>query len=176
MEDGLKGVEIIDNGIADKYTDAEAVAAVNAAGLILADNKRIKLEETLAADHTACGIICDGVAGATVAFGQLLYLAVADSRWEKADADAEATTKPLLGICLSSGDDGDAILLLLIGFFRDDSITITKGAPVFVSCSVGEVTSTAPSGSGDCVRVVGHGHDDTHTIFFNPSGSWVEIT
>ena len=136
----------------------------------------LDLEETLGTDHTWSGITCAGVAGDDVAFGQLLYLSSTDGRWEKADADAVGTTSPMLGICLTtSASDGGAIVLLLIGFFRDDTYTVTVGAPVYVSCTAGEITATAPVGAGDQIRKVGFGHDDTHTIWFCPDHTVTEL-
>ena len=96
---------------------------------------------------------------------------------ELADADAEGTTKNRLGICvLAAASDGSTTKVLTFGLVRADTAfpTFTVGAPVFVDTTSGDVNATAPSGSGDQIRVVGHGHD-ANTLFFNPSGSWYEL-
>ena len=61
--------------------------------------------------------------GATVAFGDLVYLATTDQRWELTDADAEATAGDvMLGIGITGGNDGDTGLILLEGFIREKRI------------------------------------------------------
>ena len=137
----------------------------------------LKLDEALSADGKWSGITCDGVLGDTIAYGDLVYLANADDRWELADADAAASAGDvMLGICLDGGGDGDATEILLYGFVREDDWDFTSGGDsLYVSTTAGDMTATAPSGSSDVVRVVGHAHDNADTIFFNPSGTWVEV-
>jgi hypothetical protein len=141
--------------------------------------RKIGFQESLGTDQEYSGITCSGILGATIAVGELCYLANADDRWEKTDADAEATAGDvMLGICLIAGDDGDTTKLLLWGFYRDDTAFNfpSGGDALYVSTTAGDITATAPSGSGDIVRVVGYAHDDADTIFFCPGTSWVEIT
>ena len=52
------------------------------------------------------------------------------------------------------------------------------GLPVYVSTTSGHFDFTAPSGSGQFVRVVGYAIDDDGgdvLIYFKPSSTWVEI-
>src|SRR6185436_16660392 len=88
------------------------------ADLALAENKAVKLVGlTLSADGKYTGTTIAGTAGTTLAFGDLIYLAAADSRWELADADAASTAGDVvLGICvLAAAADGDATNVLLYG-------------------------------------------------------------
>jgi len=137
----------------------------------------IKFDEALSADGTWSGIVCDGVLGDTIAFGDLLYLATADQRWEKADADAETTAGDvMLAIALEAGIDGDTKKLLLRGFVREDDWAFTSyGQALYVSATAGSMTQTAPSTTGQIVRVVGYAHDNADTIYFDPEKGWVEI-
>jgi hypothetical protein len=101
---------------------------------------------------------------------------VADSRWELADADAEATTKGLLGICvLAAAGDASATTMLLIGNIRADGVfpTLTVGAPVFVSTDVGDIQVAAPSGAADCIRIIGQAIT-VDALWFCPSPDWFE--
>ena len=53
-----------------------------------------------------------------------------------------------------------------------------SGLPVYVSTTAGHFDFTAPSGSGDFVRIVGYAIDDylgRVLIYFDPDKSWVEI-
>ena len=45
-----------------------------------------------------------------------------------------------------------------------------------VSSAYGAATNTAPSGSGDIVRIIGYCLDSTNgQIYFNPDGAFVEV-
>jgi len=72
----------------------------------LAESASIRLDPALSADGTYSGTTITGTAGATLAFGDVIYLAVADSRWELADADAAATAGPVaLAMVVVAGTD-----------------------------------------------------------------------
>ncbi|MCK9601755.1 MAG: hypothetical protein M0R06_22115 [Sphaerochaeta sp.] len=116
-----------------------------------------------------------GTAGAALSFGQVVYFASADSKWELTDADAEATTKPRIAIVVSGAAEDAAIVLMGMGYIRkDDWDWSTPGAPLFLdTTTAGGLTETAPSGTGDCIRVAGY-VVDANTIFFNPSNDWYE--
>ena len=50
------------------------------------------------------------------------------------------------------------------------------GDTLFASTTAGEATATAPSGSGDIVRVIGYCLDASNgQIWFNPDGAFVEV-
>jgi len=152
-------------------------SAALGAEIILGENYGIKFDAALSADGKYCGFVRTGTAGATLAFGDSVYLAVADSRWELTDADVAATSFGLLGICVqAAAADGSATTILLQGFVRADTAfpSFTIGAPVFLSTDAGDLTSTAPSGTGDCVRIVAQAWT-ADEIFFNPSPDWVEM-
>ena len=159
-------------------TDLDSTFEATFLKKILVENDAMILVSGLTADGKYNGIVIAGIAGATLAFGNCVYLAFADSRWELAKADAEATTKCLLGICvLAAANDGDATTILLIGEVRADTAfpSFTVAAPVFLdAATAGDLTSTAPSGSGNQVRCVGQSLD-ANTLWFNPSPDWIEI-
>lgn len=142
----------------------------------LQENIGIELDTTLSADGKYCGITESGTAGATLAFGDLCYFN-SSSKWVLTDADAESTASGKLGICvLAATGDGEATKILLYGKVRADSKfpTFTVGGKVFVSCTAGEVTQTAPSGSADIVRVVGYANTADELYFF-PSPDYFEL-
>lgn len=138
----------------------------------------VKLDSLLSADGKYSGITCDGVLGATLAFGDLVYLNTTDQRWELADADAEATAGDvMLAIVLAAGNDGDTRLLLLQGFIREDDWNFTSyGQALFVGLTAGDmVQDVSAYTTGDVVRVVGHASTFADQIYFNPSGTWREV-
>lgn len=143
---------------------------------VLLENDAIKLDAALSADGKYNGITRTGLAGATLAFGDVCYFATSDSRWKLADADQAATAQGLLGICvLAAASDGDATNMLLIGTVRADTAfpSFTVGAPVYLSTTDGDLTSTAPSGTGDIIRVVGQAWT-ANELWFCPSPDFFE--
>lgn len=141
----------------------------------------VKLDSLLSPDSagiTYSGITCDGVLGATLIMGDLVYLNTTDQRWELADADAEATAgNVMLAIVLVDGNDGDTRLLLLQGFVREDTWNFTSyGQALFVGLTAGDmVQDVSAYTAGDIVRVVGYASTFADQIYFNPSGTWLEV-
>lgn len=125
----------------------------------LAEGASIRLDQTLSADGTFTGTTIAGTAGAALAFGDLVYLAAADSRWELADADASTTAGGvLMGFCvLAAASDGDPTVILLDGNIRADTAfpALTIGAPVYASTTAGDIQVAQPSGTDDVIQVVG---------------------
>lgn len=136
----------------------------------------LQLEDALAADGDYTGITMPGVAGTTLAFGDLVYLASADSRWELVDADSSATCGGVLtGMCVqAAAADGSATTILLQGTVRADAVfpALTIGAPVYASTTAGDVQTTQPSGTDDVIQVVGFGLT-ADSMYFNPSNDYV---
>lgn len=134
---------------------------------------------TLTADGQYAGFVHDGTAGTTLAFGDLCYLAAADSRWELVDADAEATSGPLwLGMCvLAAAGDGSATRMLVWGKIRADAAfpTFTINAPVYASTTPGAVQTAQPSGTDDVIRIVGYGVTGD-VLWFQPSNEYIVHT
>ena len=162
------------NGIEGK-TAAESLTLLLANPLT--ENDAIKLDAALSADGKYNGITQTGVAGATLAFGDVIYQAVADDRWELAKADAAATCSGRLGICiLAAASNGDATNVLLWGTVRADTAfpEFTKYAPVFISSgTAGDLVTTVPSKSTNhCVRCVGQAIT-ADELEFHPSPDWL---
>lgn len=149
-----------------KYTNAEAVAAVEAAGLALASGKNIKLISALTSDHTHSGITCTGTTGLSI--GNAVYRKL-DSTFALADADAVGTMPVVALATATSGE------FLLLGYMRDDSWSWIVGGLIYASCTAGGLTQTAPSGAEDQVQVVGVALTAT-IILFCPSLELVEIS
>jgi hypothetical protein len=182
----LNGTQELDNKTLDSSvgkgtwtaSGTWTLPAITFGGMVtVSENVTILLSDSLSADGAYCGIVEAGVAGTTLAFGDLVYLAVADGRWELADADAEATTKPKLGICvLAAANDGTATRILLFGKVRADANfpSLTVGSPVWVSTAVGDIQATAPNASGDFVRIIGYANTENE-LFFNPDQTWIEL-
>jgi hypothetical protein len=139
----------------------------------------IVLDAALSADGKYSGTTEVGTAGAALAFGDIVYLAVADSRWELAKADVSTTSIMKIGICVqAAAGDGSVTTILLWGKVRADGTfpALTVGAPVYISAATaGDITATAPTGTtGFIVRVIGYGNT-ADELYFCPGTSWVEL-
>lgn len=140
--------------------------------ITLGENTGIALDPAGSADGKWSGITIAGVAGYAQTFGDLVYLAAADSRWEKTDADASATGGPvLIGMVVVAGAaDGSACTILLQGQIRADSAfpALTIGAPVYLGETAGAIQTAIPTGADNVIRVVGFALT-ADEIYFNPS-------
>lgn len=116
----------------------------------------IEVQAIPSADNTGNGDIIDDIlAGASVAFPNLVYLNSA-GEWALVDANAVATCQGLLGIALETKANGEACKVLLRGFVRKDAWTWTPGGIIYASAAAaGGLTQTAPSGTDDVVMIVG---------------------
>lgn len=125
-------------------------------------------------DHTANGFTTNTInAGATIAIMETCYLA-SDGEWALTDADAESTASGMLAISLESKTDGQAMRVITHGYVRDDSWAWTAGQLIYLSTTPGALTATAPSATGDVVRVVGYAIT-ADVIYFNPSNEYSVI-
>ena len=141
---------------------------------VLAENASIQLDPAGSADGKFSGITVTATAGYTQAFGDLVYLAVADSRWELADADAAATAGPVaLAMVVVAGTDGTSCTLLLQGIIRADAKfpTMTVGATQYVGETAGAIQGAIPTGADNIIRTVGYALT-ADELYFNPSTDW----
>jgi hypothetical protein len=117
-----------------------------------------------------------GPGGGSTTGGKLYYLDT-DGQWELADADALASSGVLLAIAIGTDPSDDGMLLR--GLFDMSSYlggTFNEGVPVYVSTTDGEITTAAPSGTGDIVRIVGFCATTANVIYFNPSNNTLELS
>ena len=103
-----------------------------------------------------------------------IYHYKANGTWELADADAASTSDGLLAVAIGAASDTNGMLLR--GMVTLDHDPGNLGDVLFLSTTAGEATGTAPSSSGDIVRVVGYLLGGAHgQIYFNPDGAFVEV-
>jgi hypothetical protein len=158
-----------------KTLTSPTITTANLSGAqLLEENASIALDPSLSADGKWAGITMTATAGYTQAFGDLVYLAVADSRWELADADASATAGPVaLAMVVVAGTDGASCTLLLQGVIRADAKfpTMTVGATQYVGETAGAIQGTIPTGADNIIRTVGYALT-ADALYFNPSTDW----
>jgi len=133
-------------------------------------------------------VISDGLCAEVISTAGTLVFLTSDAEWGIADADVVAKSNGLLGIALNATSNiGDTVHVMIDGIIslysnHDQLATpITPGAPIYVSTTGGNVTETAPSGTGDVVRLVGHNiwgttsGQDVAIIRFQPDATWIEL-
>ena len=117
-------------------------------------------------------IYIGGTTGLTA--GGIYYLSSSTEAWVAADADAAASATGMIGLSLGTASDTHGMLLQGVGMSAADAGNM--GEILYLSCTATRMSSTAPSDSGDIVRVMGYSlHDTSKLIYFNPDNTWVEI-
>ena len=101
-----------------------------------------------------------------------MYLA-SNGAWVNTDADGEGSASGMIGYALGSSSATNGVMLQ--GIIYKQSHGFTTGAPLFLSTTAGAMTNTAPTGSGDIIRVVGYAIG-SNQIYFDPAKTWVEKT
>lgn len=143
-------------------------------------------ENTLADGQFGTGEVLRYSPGAddTLTAGQIYFLHT-DGTWNSTDSDAVATGgSQMLGVGL--GGSARTVGVLTRGFIRIPSTEILNlpgsgacdGLPVYISTTTGHFDFTAPSASGDFVRIVGYAIDDSGgdvLVYFDPDKTYVEI-
>ena len=134
----------------------------------------LKLDATLSEDEKWSGITVAGTAGATIAVGDVCYLA-STGKWLLNDGILDGTDTGFskqLGICLLAANDTDATEILLYGKVRSAAFpAFTVGSPVFLDDTAGDLTVTSPSTTNFAVRIVGFALS-AEELMFNPSNDW----
>ena len=133
--------------------------------------------------YDVTGSLSDDTGGGDVVFfgsGTLtagkLYFLHTDGAWTETDADAVATgADQMIGIALGANPVVNGVLIR--GFF--DAATylsnFSSGKAIYVSTTAASMDTTAPSATGDFVRIVGYCTTTANVIYFNPSSEWIEL-
>ena len=137
------------------------------------NSKNILFAKTSSTNHSSNGDIIKLGTGSTTQ-GELCYY-TSSGTWVAADADAAGTAGGVL-LAIALGTDPDVDGMLLRGMYTLDHDPGTVGDELYVSTTAGDITSTAPTATGDIVRVVGYCLDSTNgQIWFNPSNDFIEL-
>lgn len=130
--------------------------------------------------HGYGSTVIDNLGSTVVAAGRMYALSETGgtTTWIDSDADTEANATGLLAIATATNSrDG----MLLKGAVRvssnSDFSSANAGDKLYVSASATRITSTAPTGSGQYVRLVGYAIDASNgIIFFDPSSDYIELS
>ena len=102
-----------------------------------------------------------------------IYHYNSSGNWELADADDNTKSDGLLGVALGAASDTNGVLLR--GMVTLDHDPGAVGDVLFLSTTAGDCSSTAPSGNGNIVRIIGYCLDASNgQVWFNPDNTFVE--
>ena len=150
-------------------TDAGATVTgdLQVDGIVL-DAANIQLDTSLTSGSSGT-IIKFG--GTTVIAGYY-YVLNDSSGWDDTQADDVLVSKGLIGVAMGGGV-ASTVGMLTEGIYYDSSHGFTIGAPLYLSAADNnEVTTTAPTGSEEVVRVMGYAIDANH-IYLKPDNTWI---
>ena len=136
----------------------------------------VGINESLASDHTASGIIVSMTAGENLVFGNIVYFKSGGKCW-KADATSGSAAYPAMGMAIATISADAAGDILLNGTARDDSwASLTVGGVLYLSKTAGTMTqSYAAYTTDDVIQVLGIATNATR-IYFNPSSDYLTHT
>jgi hypothetical protein len=114
--------------------------------------------------------------GSAMSAGDLCYISGDSSGVPQvtlADADAEASCSKMLVLIIDSISNGSDGTALIKGQWTTTGLTASS--VYFASTTAGDFTTTAPSGTGDIVRIIGYALSTTK-LYFDPDKTFVEIS
>ncbi len=114
----------------------------------------------------------DGIAGATITQGQLLYFDSASGTYKLADADASATTAAVVGYAANAASAGQTVSVITYDDDMTVGATLSMSAPVYVlSATAGGISPSASLTTGMYPNVVLIAKSTTKAIFKIIQGS-----
>ena len=137
--------------------------------ITLDSDSNIELDMTLSSGESSGNIIKYG--SGTLTAGKVYYAnSSMGLQWAAVNHTSANSTKML---ALALGTSAVSNGVLLNGIYCKTMHGFTIGAPLYLSSSDGDFTTTVP-GSGDYARVLGYAIDSNH-IYFCPDNTWVKI-
>ncbi len=128
------------------------------------------------ATGTWSGLTITLVSGSTIAIGDVCRInGAGQAVLARANVAANASGLVMATQSLTNGVSGK---FLLIGTLASTNVTVTVGAPVYLSTTgttLNTLTTTAPSGSGNIVQILGWGLS-ANSILFRPELVQVELS
>ena len=172
--------------ISDATAESTGVASFSEDDFTVAEGGRVSLasvKKTASSQKYAVTGNTDGtfqgdvvyIGGTTSMTTGAIYHYKSDGTWELADADAASTSDGLLAVALGAASNTNGMLLR--GMVTLDHDPGAVGDVLFLSTTAGDCSSTAPSGTGDIIRVIGYCLNASNgQIWFNPDNTFVEVS
>ena len=176
---GNAGVQIYHNNSEKLETKSDGIEVtgnidLNSNGEIELDGNGGMLLNTAPSGTEGNGIIIKLHSTSTTA-GKLYFKSNFATAWSEVNAQGTSGDGATRMLAVALGSNSGTSGMLLQGLFRKASHGFSAGAPLYVGETNGTFTTTAPSSQNDYVRIVGY-VIDSNTIYFNPSGTWVQVS
>jgi len=161
------------DGEIDVTIAAGAASTTTVAGKL---RRRFAVSSSTDGDYDGDVVYFGGTTSMTIG---KIYMCKSDGTWSLTNADAVATSSGLLAVALGAASDTNGMLLR--GMVTLDHDPGAIGDVLYVQSdnagTPGNATATAPSASGDCVRIIGYqvSHASNGNIWFNPDNTFVEV-
>ena len=94
--------------------------------------------------------------------------------WANSNATDTSAATGSLAVALGSRSDTDGMLLKGMVHLSTDPAA-GMGSPVFLSTTANQTQASAPTTSGNVVRIIGHQISSSGVVYFNPSPDFIEI-
>ena len=111
-------------------------------------------------------------AAESLSAGDICYINTS-GKMALANAGAASTSSSMLAMSAGAVTTDDTGIFIIKGFYATSGLT--AGNVLYVDTTSGQITSTAPSGSGNIVRIAGYAISATQ-LFFDPDKTWIEVT
>ncbi len=98
--------------------------------------------------------------------------------WAQSDADTVSSASGLLAVAVGTSSTSGMVLSGVVRVHDSTGFSsASEGDVLYLDTDDGHVTVTAPSATGDVVRVVGYVINVTNKIiYFDPSSDWIELS
>ena len=144
-------------------------------GSATSDTSSIKLNDSALADEKWSGTTIAATAGATLAVGDVCYLA-STGKWLLNDGILDGTDTGFdkkLGICVLASTDTNPTEILLDGVIASAAFpAFTVGSPVYLDDTAGDLVVAQPSTTNFAIRIVGYAVSAT-VLHFQPSQDYI---
>ncbi|MHA2067221.1 MAG: hypothetical protein ACXABY_22865, partial [Candidatus Thorarchaeota archaeon] len=139
------------------------------------DKSSIVLNDSALADESWSGTTVKGTAGATLAVGDLCYLA-STGKWLLMDGILDGTDTgfdKMVGICVDASTDTNPTEMLVDGLIASAAFpAFTVGSAVYASDTAGDMVVAQPSTANFAIRIMGYAMSAT-VLHFRPSQDYI---
>jgi len=146
------------------------IMSINSNGRTTFAGSIVLKDQPAASTASGSGTIVNWSVSAPLNVGQV-YAVKTDGGWTNATQNT-ATARLMLGYSLGTNANQG---MLLQGFFYKPAHGFAIGTPLYIGASQGTLTTVAPTGTGDFVRIIGYA-TSTDYIYFDPDKTWIELT
>jgi hypothetical protein len=150
----------------------DTTLGITSADIQIGSGYNINLINSLTSNGTWSGLVSSYTAGGTIVQWDLVYID-SSGKVEKANAGAAATV-PVIGMATASVSTNDPVIILTYGYVRYDTWNWTVNGLIYASATAGQLTQTAPTGTGKQIDVVGVAIT-SHIILLNPNYMILEL-